>query len=109
MVGVVLAMARPQGAADPSPFWVQLVPFFLIFVIFYLLLIRPQAKRQKEHQKMLTALKKGDEVLTQGGLYGVVVGTRDDVIVLKIAENTKVEVAKQAITALKGSSKDGEA
>lgn len=108
MVGVVLAMARPQGAAEPAPFWVQLVPFFLIFVIFYLLLIRPQAKRQKEHQQMLAGLKKGDEVLTQGGLYGVVVGTRDDVIVLKIAENTKVEVAKQAITALKGTSKDGE-
>ena len=109
MVGVVLAMARPQGAAEPAPFWVQLVPFFLIFVIFYLLLIRPQAKRQKEHQQMLLGLKKGDEVLTQGGLYGVVVGKSDDVVVLKIAENTKVEVAKQAITALKGSSKDGEA
>jgi len=108
MVGVVLAMARPQGAAEPAPFWVQLVPFFLIFVIFYLLLIRPQAKRQKEHQQMLLGLKKGDEVLTQGGLYGVVVGKSDDVVVLKIAENTKVEVAKQAITALKGTSKDGE-
>jgi preprotein translocase subunit YajC len=108
MVGVVLAMARPQGAAEPAPFWVQLVPFFLIFVIFYLLLIRPQAKRQKEHQQMLMGLKKGDEVLTQGGLYGVVVGTRDDVVVLKIAENTKVEVAKSAVTALKGRSKDGE-
>jgi preprotein translocase subunit YajC len=108
MVGVVLAMARPQGAAEPAPFWVQLVPFFLIFVIFYLLLIRPQAKRQKEHQQMLLGLKKGDEVLTQGGLYGVVVGTRDDVVVLKIAENTKVEVAKSAVTALKGRSKDGE-
>ncbi len=108
MVGVVLAMARPQGGADAAPFWVQLVPFFLIFVIFYVLLIRPQAKRQREHARMVAALKKGDEVLTQGGIYGVVVGTREDVVVLRIAENTKVEVAKQAITALKGQSKDGE-
>jgi len=88
-------------------FLIQLVPFLLIFVIFYFLLIRPQAKRQREHAAMLSGLKKGDEVLTQGGIFGVVVGTRDDVVVLKIAEETKVEVAKHAISALRGKSTNG--
>ena len=97
----VLGMARPAGGQE-STVWVQLVPFILIFVIFYFMLIRPQARRQREHADMLSNLKKGDRVLTQGGLYGVVVGTKDDVVVLKIAENIKVEVAKPAITAVKG-------
>ena len=83
------------------------VTFLLIFVIFYFLLIRPQAKRQREHSAMVSGLKKGDEVLTQGGIWGVVVGTRDDVVVLKIAEETKVEVAKHAISALRGKSTNG--
>lgn len=98
----LFGMARPEAGAGPGGPWLQLVPFLLIFLIFYLLLIRPQARRQKEHAQMLTNLKKGDRVLTQGGLYGVVVGTKDDVVVLKIAENTKVEVAKPAISALQG-------
>jgi peptide deformylase len=95
----ILAAQAPGGAAGGPSFLIQLVPFLLIFVIFYFLLIRPQAKRQREHAAMLSGLKKGDEVLTQGGIYGVVVGTRDDVVVLKIAEETKVEVAKHAISA----------
>jgi preprotein translocase subunit YajC len=102
MTHAMLAMARPGGGADPSALWVQLVPFVFIFLIFYFMLIRPQARRQREHTDMLAKLKKGDRVLTQGGLYGVVVGTKDDVVVLKIAENTKVEVARPAISALKG-------
>jgi preprotein translocase subunit YajC len=100
------AQAPGPGLGGPS-FLIQLVPFLLIFVIFYFLLIRPQAKRQREHAAMLSGLKKGDEVLTQGGIFGVVVGTRDDVVVLKIAEETKVEVAKHAISALRGKSTNG--
>ncbi len=107
MVDVALAMARPPAGAAESPFWVQLVPFVAIFVIFYFLLIRPQAKRQREQAQMLANLKKGDRVLTQGGIYGVIVGVKDDMVVLKIAENTKVEVARSAISALKGS-EDGQ-
>jgi preprotein translocase subunit YajC len=101
------AAQLPGPAAGGSSFLIQLVPFLLIFVIFYFLLIRPQAKRQREHAAMLSGLKKGDEVLTQGGIFGVVVGTRDDVVVLKIAEETKVEVAKHAISALRGKSTNG--
>lgn len=73
-------------------------PIVLIFVIFYFLLIRPQQKKQKDHQKMLESIRKGDRVVTSGGVYGVVVGVKDNVVVLKIAENVKVEFAKSAVT-----------
>jgi len=62
-----------------------LVPFGAMLLIFYFLLIRPQTKRQREHEKMLGALVKGDRVVTSGGIHGVVVGTEKDVITLEIA------------------------
>jgi preprotein translocase subunit YajC len=75
-------------------------PIVLIFVIFYFLLIRPQQKKQKTHQKMLESVKKGDKVVTSGGVYGTVVGVKENVVVLKIAENVKVEFSKAAISAI---------
>jgi preprotein translocase subunit YajC len=90
--------ADPSGGG-PSPFS-MLLPILGMLLIFYFLMIRPQQKRQKEMQKMLTALKKGDRVLTASGLYGVVSGLRDDVVVLKIADNVKVEMLKSAVTAV---------
>jgi len=88
--------ADPSGAG-PSPFS-MLLPILGMLVIFYFLMIRPQQKRQKEVQKMLSALKKGDRVLTATGLYGTVAGLRDDVVVLQIADNVKVEMLKSAVT-----------
>lgn len=100
-VSSVLAQTGGQPAAQPTPSLAQRafgpVSIVLIFVIFYFLLIRPQQKRQKEHQKMLSAITKGDRVVTSGGMYGVVVGLDDQKVVLKIAENVKVEFAKSAI------------
>ena len=90
--------ADPSGAG-PSPFS-MLLPILGMLVIFYFLMIRPQQKRQKEVQKMLGALKKGDRVMTAAGLYGVVFGVKDDVVVLRIADNVKVEMMKSAITAV---------
>jgi preprotein translocase subunit YajC len=91
--------ANPNGEGGPSPFS-MLLPILGMLVIFYLLLIRPQQKRQKEMQKMLNAVKKGDRILTASGLYGVVAGLKDDVVVVKIADNVKVEMLKSAITAV---------
>jgi preprotein translocase subunit YajC len=85
--------SQPSGAARA----LSLLPIVLIFVIFYFLLIRPQQKRQKEHHKMLESVTKGDRVLTSGGMYGVVVGIDAEKVVLKVAENVKVEFAKSAI------------
>lgn len=71
-----------------------LVPFGAMLLIFYFLLIRPQSKRQREHEKMLAALAKGDRVVTSGGIHGLVVGAEKDVLTLEIAalEGKKVRV-----------------
>ena len=96
----LLAQCAPQGQGGQAggSSWNGLWMIALIFVIFYFLLIRPQQKKQKEHQKMLEGIKKGDTVVTSGGMYGTVVGVKDNVVVLKIAENVKVEFAKGSIS-----------
>jgi preprotein translocase subunit YajC len=87
---------------------VSFLPFILIFFIFYLLVFRPQAKRQKELAQMLAALKQGDRVLTQGGIFGNVVAVKDEnVVVLKISDQVKVEVAKGSITSVVKKSREG--
>ncbi|MCP4548234.1 MAG: preprotein translocase subunit YajC [bacterium] len=69
-----------------------------MFAIVYFLMIRPQQKRQKEHAKMLAALGKGDRVITSGGIHGTIVGSKEDIVVIKIDENVKVEVSRANIT-----------
>ena len=77
----------------------MMLPIILIFVIMYLLVFRPQAKKQKDHRRMLDALQKGDRVLTAGGIMGTVAGIRenDNMVILKIADNVKIEVLKSSI------------
>ncbi len=102
MVDEAFAMgpAPPAGAGGGGSmsFLISMAPFILMFLIMYLLLFRPQQKKQREHQEMLEALKNGDKVATQGGLIGVVSGLKADVVTLRIAENTKVEVLRSAVT-----------
>ncbi len=78
---------------------VSLVPILLILVIFWLLLIRPQQKKQKQHQKLLSELRKGDRVVTNSGMFGVISSLNDEknIVVLKVAENIKVEFLKSSI------------
>ena len=93
-----LAMAPPsdqQGGGGIMSF----LPMILILVAFYFLLIAPQRKKQKEHEKMVQALEKGNQVKTLGGIFGEVTGVKDDRFVLRIGENVKIEVAKEAIAA----------
>jgi len=88
------------GAAPGNPMistLLMLLQFLPIFLIIWLLIIRPQQKRQKDLEKMLKALKKGDRVLTSGGIYGTVVGVEDARAVLKVADDVKLEFAKSAI------------
>ncbi len=75
-----------------------LLMFGLIIVIFYFMIIRPQSKRQKERQKMLEAMKKGDKVVTGGGIHGKIVAMEDKTVLLEIADNVKVKVEKSAVT-----------
>ena len=88
--------ADPSGGG-PSPIS-MLLPLVGMLAIFYFLLIRPQQKRQKEMQKMIGALKKGDRVVTASGLYGSIAGLRDDVVVVEIADGVKVEMMRNAVT-----------
>ena len=90
-------------AADPGAggALVQLLPFVLIFGIFYFLLILPQQRQRRKLQQMLSNLKTGDRVLTSGGVYGTVVGFKDaSVVQLQVAAQVKLEVARTAITAV---------
>lgn len=87
------AAAAPTGMASIA----QFVPLILIFIVFYFLLIRPQQKKAKEHQNYLANLKKGDRVITGGGIHGVITGLTDTVITLEIAENVRIKVSRSAI------------
>ena len=86
---------------------VQLAPLMIIFAIFYFLLIAPARKRQKALQAMIEGLKKGDKVVTNGGLYGEVAAVRDREVHLKIADNVRVRVARSSIAGLEGSEQPG--
>lgn len=72
----------------------------MIFVIFYLFLIRPQAKRQKQHQAMIEALKRGDEVVTSGGIYGKITGLTDAIITVEVAPNVRIKVSRGSVSGL---------
>ncbi len=84
----------------------SLLPLIIIFVIFYFLLIRPQQKRAKEHRQMLANLKKGDKVITSGGIYGVVEGVGENTVTLKISENVKVKFGKGYIATIRPASEE---
>lgn len=77
---------------------VAMIPWIAIFLVFYFILIRPMQKKQKQHGLFLGNLKKGDRVVTSGGLYGVVQTVEDRTIVLKLADQVKVKVAKSAVS-----------
>lgn len=79
----------------------QILPFLLIFVVFYFLLIRPQQKRQKERAAMLNAVQKGDKVVTIGGLHGTVDALDDNTVTLRVNEGTKLTFERSAINTVK--------
>jgi preprotein translocase subunit YajC len=89
----------PAGAVDPmSAMLLQIFPFIIIFVVFYFLMIRPQQRRLKAHQEMIANLKRGDVVVTSGGLIGKVKSVADDEARVEIATNVEVRVIRGTIT-----------
>ena len=96
----LISDAWAQAAPGPTSQFAPLLMMVLFVGVFYFLLIRPQQKRQKEAQKMMNALKRGDRVLTSGGIYATVWDVKDDRVVVKLSEELKVEVAKSAIQAV---------
>ncbi len=90
------AWAQAGGATAPS-FAVQMLPLVLIFAVFYFLLIRPQQQKAKEQQEMLANLKRNDEVITSGGIYGRVIGLGEHVLDLEIAPNVRIRIDRSQI------------
>jgi preprotein translocase subunit YajC len=93
-----ISPAFAQSSGGGSDFMIQLVPILLMFVIFYFLLLRPQQQRAKAHREMVTNIRRGDTVVTSGGIVGKVTKVRDDnEIEVEIAENTRVRVIKGTV------------
>jgi preprotein translocase subunit YajC len=98
-----LAQAQSAAPAAPAPGgaggFMNLLPFwFFIIVIMYFVMIRPQKKRQQQQQQLISALKTGDKVVTNAGIHGLIANVKDTTVMLKIADNVKIEVEKSAVT-----------
>jgi preprotein translocase subunit YajC len=96
MLNSILLMMQPQEGSDANPL-MSFLPLLLIIVVFYFFMIRPQMKRQKETRQFREALKKGDKVVTTGGVYGKIVEVKETVIILEIAKDVQIKVDKNGI------------
>ena len=89
--------AGGEGEADPNSTWYTIGFLVLIFVVFYFLMIRPQRKRQKEHQQMTQELQAGDNVITIGGIYGRIKSVSEDSVVIEVESGTTIRMAKSSV------------
>lgn len=97
----LISNAWAEGpAAAPQAGIASFIPLIVIFVIFYFLLIRPQSKRAKEHKNMVSALAKGDEIATNGGLLGKIIDLDESFLTIEIAKDTQVQVQRNAVSTL---------
>jgi preprotein translocase subunit YajC len=95
------------SAANPAPSPIaQFAPLIFIGVIFYFLLIRPQQKQRKEQQKLIEALKTGDKVVTSAGIHGLIANVKEKTVLLKVADNVKIEIDKAAVATVLERSSD---
>lgn len=99
MIKLILLLQQSDGTAGIIG---SLLPFVLIIAVFYFLILRPQQRRQKEKQKLLESIKKGDRVVTSGGIHGTVEGLEDKTVLMKIADNTKIKIERSAIATIIG-------
>ncbi|MGH0054384.1 MAG: preprotein translocase subunit YajC [Sphaerochaetaceae bacterium] len=110
MLSLISTMAAPEtaGAASSSgSMMTTFVTFGLIIVIFYFLIIRPQKKRDKETKEMLASIKKGDKVVSIGGIHGTVVVVKETTVVVKVDDNTRMEFSRNAISSIANRKGDG--
>ncbi len=94
---VFAAAQGAGGAPEASPMWSFVVPMIFMVVIFYFLLIRPQQRKAKEHKALLDNLKKGDRVITSGGIIGTIIIIEDQFVILEIADKVRIELARPYI------------
>ena len=107
---LAMTPATPPGTeADPRGQMIQMVMMFgVLGVMMYFLMIRPQSKQRKEQENMIKNVKSGDKVLTSGGLFGIVTNVKEKSLMLKIADNVKVEIAKSALTSVVQKADEGD-
>jgi preprotein translocase subunit YajC len=91
-------LAQQAAPASGMSQLTTLLPLGLLFAAMYFLMIAPQRKKQKEHEKMLKALGSGDEIVTTGGIYGTITNVKEDRFVVRVADNTKIEVGKAFVS-----------
>lgn len=103
MIDVAYAMGAPGGSGGDTNALMGFLPMILIFAVFYLLLIRPQQKKAKEHKALLENLKKGDTIITQGGIYGKITSVSDQVLTVEIAPKVLVKVSRGHVAGIAGS------
>jgi len=105
MFGLAFAMSGPPGGAAGASggmaAFQQVIPLVFMFAIFYFLLIRPQQKKAKEHKVLLDSMKKGDNVITAGGVHGKITAVDDSMVTLEVANNVNVKITKSFIAAIK--------
>jgi len=97
---ILLAQAQtgsPAGATSPGGGFNLFVPLIFFLIIFYFILIRPQSQRQKQQQQLVNALKTGDRVVTNSGIHGLISNVKDSTVIVKVADNVKIEMEKSAI------------
>ena len=94
------AMGGPQTEGGGNPIF-TLLPFVVMFAVLYFLILKPQIKKQKDQQKMVDALEKGDKIVTNGGIHGIITNIKDDILTVKIAENTRIELSRGAVSRVK--------
>jgi preprotein translocase subunit YajC len=104
MISFILAQA-PAGS--PTGGIMNFLPFIFIFVIMYFVLLRPQMRRQKEQQKLVSSLKTGDRVVTNGGIHGLISNVKETTVIVKVADNVKIEIEKSAVTTVLKSANGG--
>lgn len=93
--------------AGPGGMLVQFFPFVLIFIVFYFLLILPQQRKQKKHRAMLEALKKGDRILTSGGMLGTVAAINKNIVTIQVADNARIKIRKDFVSELQSGEEEG--
>lgn len=106
-ISLILSATAPAAPAT-GPSMIGFLPIILLFVAMYFFMIAPQRKKQKEHERMLAALRSGDEVVTSGGIFGTITNVKDDRFVIRIADTTKIEVGKSFIQTVVRRSDDGD-
>ncbi len=89
-----------DGSGQPNAI-ASFLPFVLMFLVLYLLILRPQMKKQKNQQRMIDELEKNDAIVTSGGIHGTILNIKDDILVVKIADNVKIEISRAAVSRVK--------